>query len=98
MSSFNGGYFWKRRRMSSSVIFEFWTVVNLLKDMFGLICFIGFFGGDVYNFLRAVKPRKRDWIRTIVVYSFGLFFNVVTIRFLYNFFFFFLVFYFILII
>ncbi len=53
--------------MSSSVIFEFWTVVNLLKDMFGLICFIGFFGGDVYNFLRAVKPRKRDWIRIIDV-------------------------------
>ena len=75
--------------MSSSVIFEFWTVVNLLKDMFGLICFIGFFGGDVYNFLRAVKPRKRDWILIIVVKGFGLFFIVVTISFLYIYIFFF---------
>jgi hypothetical protein len=50
----------KRRRMSSSVIFEFETVVNLFDDIFGVILDIEDFGFIERSLRRKIKPRRRD--------------------------------------
>lgn len=68
--------------MSSSVIFEFCTVVNLLDEMFGLIRGKDIFGFKEVSFLRAVNPRKRDWILIKVFRILGLFFIILAIFFL----------------
>jgi len=50
----------KRRRMSSSVIFEFGTVVNLFDDIFGVILDIDDFGFKERSLRRNIKPRSLD--------------------------------------
>jgi hypothetical protein len=46
--------------MSSSVIFELGTVVNLFDDMFGVILDIDDFGFRERSLRRKIKPRSRD--------------------------------------
>ena len=46
--------------MSSSVIFEFGTVVNLFDDIFGVIRDIDDFGFKERSLRRNIKPRSLD--------------------------------------
>ena len=65
--------------MSSSVIFEFGTVVNLFDDIFGVIRDIDDFGFKERSLRRNIKPRSLDWTLIRVLNIFGLVFIIFSI-------------------